>query len=78
MTATPSLSTPPPILRADQKEYQHALSTKKKRDKDLMDPDNLPSFLEGKGRQDSFGFGGRSAGRIGGGRGRGTNAVRKR
>jgi len=78
MTATPSLSAPPPILRADQKEYQHALAAKKKREKDLMDPDNIPSFLEGKGRQDSFGFGGRSAGRIGGGRGRGTNAVRRR
>ena len=78
MTATPSMSAPPPILRPDQKEYVHANSTKKKREKDLMDPDNLPSFLEGSGGKDGFGFGGRSAGRIGGGRGRGSNAVRRR
>src|SRR5579862_8453793 len=78
MSATPSLSTPPPILRADQKEYRQVQTAKKKREKDLMDPDNLPSFLEGSDRHDSFGFGGRSSGRIGGGRGRGTNAVRRR
>lgn len=78
MSATPALSTPPPILRADQKEFIHFQRAQKRREKDLMDPDNLPSFLEGKGKHESFGFGGRSAGRIGGGRGRGTNAVRKR
>jgi len=78
MTATPSLSVPPPILRADQKEYVHARDAKKKREKDLMDPDNIPAFLDGIGKVDGFGFGGRSAGRIGGGRGRGTNAVRRR
>lgn len=78
MTATPSLSTPPPILRADQKEFVRAHDTKKKREKDLMDPDNIPTFLDGSAKIEGFGFGGRSAGRIGGGRGRGTNAVRRR
>ena len=78
MTATPSLSTPAPILRADQKEYMHAAQTQKRREKDLMDPDNIPSFLNGNGKTDAFGFGGRSSGRIGGGRGRGTNSVRRR
>jgi hypothetical protein len=78
MTATPSMSAPPPILRGDQKEYVHANSAKQKREKDLMDPDNIPAFLEPNYRNDGFGFGGRSAGRVGGGRGRGTNAVRRR
>jgi hypothetical protein len=78
MTATPSLSEPPPILRADQKEYIHAKESHKKREKDLMDPDNIPAFLDGSGKTNGFGFGGRSSGRIGGGRGRGTNAVRRR
>jgi len=78
MTSTPSLSVPPPILRADQKEYIRANEEKKKREKDLMDPDNIPAFLEGSGKTNGFGFGGRSSGRIGGGRGRGTNAVRRR
>jgi|SRR5579859_2851342 len=78
MTATPSLSAPPPILRADQKEYVYTKNAKEKRERDLMDPDNLPSFLEGANRKDGFGFGGRSSGRVGGGRGRATNAVRRR
>ena len=78
MTATPSLSEPPPMLRADQKEYIHATQTAKKHEKDLMDPDNIPGFLDGKGKSDGFGFGGRSAGRVGGGRGRGTNAARRK
>lgn len=78
MTATPSLSTPPPILRADQKEYIHARETQRRREKDLMDPDNMPAFLEGSKKNEGFGFGGRSSGRVGGGRGRGTNAVRRR
>jgi hypothetical protein len=79
MTATPSLSAPPPILRPDQKEYIHANTAQRKREKDLMDPDNLPRFLEGNGGgKEGFGFGGRSAGRVGGGRGRGSNAVRRR
>ena len=81
MSATPSLSAPPPILRGDQKEYVHATEHRKKRENDLMDPDNLPAFLfdgAGSGNGGSFGFGGRSSGRVGGGRGRGTNAVRRR
>jgi hypothetical protein len=78
MSATPSLSTPPPILRADQKEYVSSQAAKTKREKDLMDPDNIPAFLSGKGKVDAFGYGGRNSGRIGGGRGRGTNAVRRR
>jgi len=79
MSATPSLSAPPPILRGDQKEYVHATEHRKKREKDLMDPDNLPAFLfDTGGKGQSFGFGGRSSGRVGGGRGRGTNAVRRR
>jgi hypothetical protein len=72
------MSAPPPILRPDQKEYIHATQTQKKREKDLMDPDNIPGFLEGSSGKDGFGFGGRSTGRIGGGRGRGSNAVRRR
>ena len=78
MTSTPSLSDPPPILRADQKEYTHATEKAKKREKDLMDPDNIPPFLDGRGKFEGFGFGGRSSGRIGGGRGRGTNAVHRK
>ena len=78
MTATPSLSDPPPILRADQKEYAHATEKAKKREKDLMDPDNIPPFLDSRGKSEGFGFGGRSSGRIGGGRGRGTNAVHRK
>ena len=41
MTATPSLSTPPPILRADQKKYIHARETQRRREKDLF----LVSFV---------------------------------
>jgi hypothetical protein len=78
MTSTPSLSEPPPILRADQKEYTHKADAAHKREKDLMDPDNIPAFLDGRGKIDGFGFGGRSSGRVGGGRGRGTNAVRRK
>lgn len=78
MTATPSLSSPPPVLRGDQKEYVHTKVAQKNREKDLMDPDNIPAFLDGGGKNEGFGFGGRSSGRIGGGRGRGTNAVRRR
>lgn len=78
MTATPSLSSPPPVLRGDQKEYVHTKVAQKNREKDLMDPDNIPAFLDGGGKNGGFGFGGRSSGRIGGGRGRGTNAVRRR
>jgi hypothetical protein len=78
MTATPSMSSPPPVLRADQKEYVHSKTVQKKREKDLMDPDNIPAFLDVGGKPSGFGFGGRSSGRIGGGKGRGTNAVRRR
>jgi hypothetical protein len=78
MTATPSLSEPPPLLRADQKEYIHATNQAKKREKDLMDPDNIPAFLDGRESFEGFGFGGRSSGRVGGGKGRGTNAVRRK
>ena len=54
MTATPSLSCPPPILRAHQKESIHANKPQTKQGKDLTDSDHLPPFLNWR-------FGGQNA-----------------
>jgi hypothetical protein len=54
------------------------MDAKKRKEKGLMDPDNIPAFLEGRqeNKSGTFGFGGRRSGRIGGGQGRTTNAVK--
>jgi RNA-binding protein NOB1 len=60
-----------PVLREDQKEYQRAVRWESyRKEKDLLDPDSLPGILTGSRRRGS-------AIRVGAGRGRNPNEVKR-
>jgi len=60
-----------PVLREDQKEYQRAVKWEGyRKEKDLLDPDHLPDILTGNRRRGS-------AIRVGAGRGKNPNEVRR-